>query len=452
MNTLKSLKRMGKLGFLVIIQLAIGISILNIINNLGSSSRAKTITNFFDYENSEFFIIVDPVLDRLKGEEKMSSEDYSKSIEISKRNKFLVENNHKIYSILNKAKEEGLIENVIVYSGMGIGEELFKKLLEKNFIEDKTFNEIRYEEIILINEGFLKEDKLLVKEGRNLNSLDFNKSYMDGNIPILIGGNFKKIYKIGDVIKQSSYLKGSLNDNEEMKEIEFNFEVVGIVEDESVFTTNWLHDKFMESGDLLKSSIIVPITKDISRFSLDSVIFDSSNELYGPILKLNKNVDRKVLEKRLRELLSEINENEINLDFKLSPMASNSELVKFLYNDSTKIIIIGITIIILSIMGLITIILGEMNKRKREFGIKLAVGATRKHIAKELVKEIFTLTFFSITISFWFMYLVIGRINLKPSFLLVNLFLMIILTILISVIPILEIKRLKVIDLIRIQK
>lgn len=452
MNALKSLKRMGKLGFLAIIQLAIGISILNIINNFGARNKAKTITNFFDYENSEFFIVVDPVLDRLNDERKIKDDDYGRNAEISRRNKFLVENNYRIYSILNKIKEEGLIENVIIYSGVGIGEELFKKLSEKNLITGNAFNEIRYEEIVLINDSFLKEDKIIIKEGRNLNSMDFNKSYKNGNIPILIGGNFKKIYKIGDIIKQSSYLKYSLNENEEAKEIEFNLEVVGIVEDESVFTTNWVHDKFMESGDLLKSSIIVPMTKDIGRFSLDSVIFDSSSELYGPILKLNKNVDKKLLERRIKQLLSEISENEINLEFKLTPMATNNEIIKFLYNDSTKIIITGIIIIVLSIIGLITIILGEINKRKREFGIKLAVGATREDIAKELIKEIFILTLFSTNISFWFMYLVIGTINLKFSFLIANLFLIILLVILISIIPIWMIKKLKIIDLIKIQK
>lgn len=287
---------------------------------------------------------------------------------------------------------------------------------------------------------------------QNFNLLyDFNRSYKAGNIPVLIGGGFKEIYKIGDIIKKSELIKESSDEDDE-RVVEINLEVVGTVKDETVLTTNWNHDKFMESADLSESTIIVPITKDITRFSLNWVIYDSSSQLSGPILKLNNNVDRKVLENRLSELLSEIKGDDIDLTFKLVPMSSNDEVMKSLYSDSTKTIIIGITIIILSIMGLIIIILGEVNKRKREFGIKLAVGATIKDISKELIKEIFTLTCCSTIISFCFMYLVIGAINLKLSFLLANLFLIIGLTILISIIPILEIKKLKVIELIRIQK
>lgn len=453
MNTFKSLGRMGKSGFLVVIQLAIGISILNIINNLGSSTRAKTITNFFDYESSEFFVIVDPVYEEFRkmADKMVNSTDgmVYEGEDIIKRRNALLNNNDKIYSVLNKVKEEGLIENVIVYSGMTTGKELYQKLSEKNLIVGKN-PFVRFEEIILVNEGILEEHKLILEEGRNLNLKDFNKSYKDGNIPILIGGGFKEIYKVGDIIKKSELVKGSLDKDDEF--VEINLEVVGTVKDETLLTTNWVHNKFMESVDLSESTIIVPITKDIARFSLDWVIGDSSSQLSGPILKLNNNVDRKVLENRLSELLSEIKGDDINLTFKLVPMSNNDEVVKFLYSDSTKTIIIGITIIVLSIMGLITIILGEVNKRKREFGIKLAVGATIKDISKELIKEIFTLTCCSTIISFWFMYLVIGAINLKFSFLLVNLFLIIGLTILISIIPILEIKKLKVIELIRIQK
>lgn len=442
MKSLKSIFRMGKMAFFIMVQLAIAISIFNILNNLGSIGVHKTISEFMDYENSRFLII----------EEENLIEEVSmgKGMSYGKPNELgLLVNEKKqdIHRELENLKRDGKIENFIIYQYTPQPREFYDSLRKEGLEakESSGRNLIPYDITAIINQGFLEEVDIKIKSGRTLIKDDFKRDYKKETIPILIGNQLEKIYKVGDKIKREG---SSLNDRGDVvNKEEFFFEVVGILEKDSIPISSFIYDNFLETMDLPNSLILIPENNQIEGYSLNV-----GEDSFGPIIKLNGNISEEKLLLKIKESLLKIDSKLGNLKIRLEPVAGQDEIIKFLYKDTNKIISIGVIIMVLSILGLTTVILGEINKRKREIGIRLAAGATINDIGKELIIEIFLLTLGSTTLSFWFMYLIIGIINLKASFIIGNLILIIIITFAIALIPLLEIRKLKVIELINNSK
>jgi len=59
----------------------------------------------------------------------------------------------------------------------------------------------------------------------------------------------------------------------------------------------------------------------------------------------------------------------------------------------------GVIVLILSSFGIISTILFSILKRKKEFGIRIATGASKKHISKMIIGEIAALFLFSQLLS-----------------------------------------------------
>ena len=96
-------------------------------------------------------------------------------------------------------------------------------------------------------------------------------------------------------------------------------------------------------------------------------------------------------------------------------------------------------------VGTSCIILGQLNKRKREFGIKIAMGATLKDISRDIIIEILCIVIAASIISL-FLNLKVG---IGINILILNLCLVTVMTILISIFPVREIKKMNVVELVK---
>ena len=115
--------------------------------------------------------------------------------------------------------------------------------------------------------------------------------------------------------------------------------------------------------------------------------------------------------------------------------------------------ILGGVLTILSIIGISSVLLGELNERRKEFGIRIACGANLKTLCKEMILEIFMMVTLSSVLSILFLLfkqLLYTEVQyLGTTTLLLNFIVILILTIIMSFIPILKIRKFSVVDLVK---
>ena len=68
--------------------------------------------------------------------------------------------------------------------------------------------------------------------------------------------------------------------------------------------------------------------------------------------------------------------------------------------------------ILLAIIGITTAILGELKQRRKEFGIRMACGASIKDISKEIIIKVLILSFISAILGFLYVGYTVGEYTL----------------------------------------
>lgn len=318
------------------------------------------------------------------------------------------------------------------------------ELIEKIPNKYKNLSKIQKEDYtsnILINKEFYKHYDLKISSGRNFKDSDFDLDYKTTNIPILLGKDFEGIFELGKVFpwkdisnvdEESS--KKSVEDTK-LEEDTVNFEVVGFLERNAIPTTTLPNQQFATSIIYSDIIAIIPTVKDFIYFTDGRGMAGT-----GVILEYPKGTDVKNLEETLQKKLRayDLKGDEISLGAK--------NLITETYDRDVKSsIALGVLLLVLSMVGTSCIILGQLNKRKREFGIKIAMGATLKDISRDIIIEVLCIVIAASIISL-FLNLKVG---IGINILILNLCLVTVMTILISIFPVREIKKMNVVELVK---
>lgn len=255
-----------------------------------------------------------------------------------------------------------------------------------------------------------------VKEGMSFAQYYSSNPSNEKVIPILITEELQKDNPIGSIIRFPK------NQN--------NYKIIGVL-DRNYPTLENLSDQY---GDTRYNLQYACVTVGL----IDAEYFD----IY---VKLKDGADVEAVKK---ELDAEVSPTETVQFTSLNKWAENilngkSYTIRFVYY--------GVVILILSSFGIICTVMNSVNRRKREFGVRIAVGATKKYIEKLVVGEISVLFAISQIITLIFAFLM-GRGSKGLAFnwkvITVSLGLVLFLTI-ISTVPVLvRVVRMKPIDLI----
>ncbi|MGL5577344.1 MAG: hypothetical protein ACRDCW_17540 [Sarcina sp.] len=417
MYTLKRIKKMGYLLILILVQLSLSLAIINNSSTLflANQSKKKGLESLFNVSKSYLVRLV-PV----DGFDNQGVDfDYFEAFEVANKN----------YDIFLNLKKSNLIRNDFIYypSIMPIKEINFNNIPEKY----QDLSEIKQMEMlskILVCDNFLNKNTIKVSEGRTLTAEDTKKDYKKDYIPILLGSDFKGIYKIGDKINVENY--ATMNDIDNA-----TLEVVGIMEDYAIPATTNYGDAFASSVLLGNAFTVIPTVDNFISFSHGAAIGDS-----GVILELNDNTSINYIKNYLNKEF-----NKLGFKVDISDLGMLNNVALNLTRDYKSSLFLGIVLCLLSIMGTTCILLGVIKQRRREFAIKLTNGASINHIIDEFKKEIRAICILASIISIG---ISIGKLP-SVEIIAINIGLVILSTLIISIMPVRYLKNLKLVELLK---
>lgn len=215
-------------------------------------------------------------------------------------------------------------------------------------------------ETLSINFGMLNFLKLQLSEGRNFSPSDFKDTSDYKTVPTIIGSNLSSTYKLGDIIE----CPPSPNQLDNSK-----FEVVGILKSGQEFFKN----NMIEEGPLnLNDVLIFPVNCDFAQ------IVNSYFHTICSIPSDTLDVTKKIFNKS--------KEYNIILD-----VSSIKNLITSKYEESLTILrgylVINISMIVFSLFGIVVTMIMLVESRKREFGIRLATGASKSYLYNLILGE-----------------------------------------------------------------
>lgn len=418
-NALKSLTRMKFMSVLIILQLSIGLSMLNSISSIiqDNAIKKQRFDKLVDFERGYMTRIIP---------KDFNSESRSDSDTIFNRyNKI-----NDIYNEFYSYKKQGFIDSYKIVFPVFFDISEIDKYIPKEFVSGPGDKTAPHRAKIIINDEFLNQYNFNVIEGRSLDDNDFNIDSTD-LIPILIGIGYKDKVKVGDIGTADLYTYSN-------ELIKAKFKVVGIMERNSI-PSIVTKSNYMESIVYSDYSIVIPSTNSLLFLSNSVALGDQ-----GAYIETN-NID--AFENILNSDLEET-----NMTSRIQSLKEDYEgIMEELKRKVIKSVTLGITLTFLSIIGITSVLLGELNKRKKEFGIRLASGAKLFDICKEITFEIMFMMIFSSILSMILMKIGTSDQNnfISPYLILINIAIVAILTLIISLIPVLKIKKMNIIELVR---
>ncbi|MGC5770739.1 ABC transporter permease [Paenibacillus pabuli] len=228
--------------------------------------------------------------------------------------------------------------------------------LNKTMVADLTKTHLGYNEpsisAIVMDQNYYQLLDLKLEQGQDFSAQDFNKNRNE-NVDVLVGSYFKKYYKIGDVINGQYQINGFLPD----KYIVNN-------------NTSNIYQK-------LDKAMFIPMSKDI---------YNDYNSMFtrlhlGTVLSLRDGADLEKLTHLLR-----LPGNDVLLNLK-----NFGDEVRQNVRDNAFIeipqLILGASFIIFSVIGIVVTTIVSIMIRKREFGIKLALGESKLGILGQISIE-----------------------------------------------------------------
>jgi ABC-type antimicrobial peptide transport system permease subunit len=430
-NALKSLKRIKLIAFLTILQLSIGLTLLNTgsIIKQENENKPKNLERLFDFENT--YLVETKVYDNKnsKSDKIITSADFNKI--------------EKSYNALTDLKDKGIIFNNFIYYCGGGGNPIIssegsagKSDIAKEYLPEEYHNLdentlIRNTSEININEEFFNLYKINIVEGRNFTSSDFNINSKEEPIPMIIGLDYKDKISIGDEFKYSvPDIDGGL--------INIKYKVIGFYDHNDMVMLG-SKGKYVDGVTFSDAFVITPVVNDVL-FLSNKVIMAQ----YGIWVNVpNSNSMDKVVD----TLLPILEDDGFSLE--ITNMKDEVNRTKeVLEKSSVNASVLGLALTILSVMGVSSVMIGEINKRKKEFGIRITQGATLNTVSKEIFFEILLMSVFAGIVSLILIFLTDSNL-LTIKIILKNLLTVIVIVSLISIIPILSLRRFNPIDLVK---
>lgn len=215
-------------------------------------------------------------------------------------------------------------------------------------------------ETLTINFGMLDFLKLQLSDGRNFSPSDFKGVSDYKTVPTIIGSSLSSIYKLGDIIT----CPRSPNQLDNSK-----FEVVGILKSGQEFFKN---DMLGEGPLNLNDVLIFPVNCDFA---------ETVNSYFNNLCSIPSNTSEAT------EKIFDVSKNH-NMMLNVS---SIKDLITSKYEEDLTLLrgylVINISMIIFSLFGIVVTMIMLVESRKREFGIRLATGATKSYLYSLILGE-----------------------------------------------------------------
>ncbi|MDU0937443.1 MAG: ABC transporter permease [Dermabacter sp.] len=424
--------RMKKILFiLLILQLSVGIYLLTLSSTIiiEKFDKLNKFNSLFNYEKT-YLMKAESIKNQQNGDGYWNIRKLS---ELEKK--------------FDNLKSESIINSTKVYFSIpllidGIDNNIMDKYKKLQNNSPKEF--FQYTSKIIINYDFAKDYNVKMKAGRWFKKLDFNSEYKE--IPIVLGSDYEKNIKVGQRFKKIVLTTDTSSMILKTKEIEVEFVVIGIMEKNSIGSL-LTKNNFIENYVYSDSLVLIPTVSGI-----DDLSFGVSMNDMGIFVEINNVYD---LDKVQSLLNNEIKGTGLNIT--AYPLFNEYTLIKNnFFKDYQNYLILGIILLTISVVGVICVTLGEVNKRKCEFGIKLAVGSTLNRICYEVFVEMMILSSSSLIIAYILLYFTSNNnlFNRLTSInqMIFNLTFIIILTVILSMLPIISIKKMEIVDMIRSKK
>ncbi|WP_055071382.1 FtsX-like permease family protein [Clostridium massiliamazoniense] len=422
-KAIKRIKKIGAIGFLIIIQLSIGLTMVNTSGRLfeDSQNRKKGIESLFDINNTTM-VRIGPIGGYEKNEEDIWS---------------VILNALDGKDIYEELKRAGIIKDYYLYGSNVNIHGVFWDNIPKKYENVLEVDKGAYIGEVLINENFLNHYNFKISSGRNLKAEDFKKDYKKENIPILLGNEFEKTQKLGDTFK-IKYISEAVRTGPfevDKKQDFLTFEVVGFLERNAIPISNGPIELFAQN---LLYSDGIKVIPSVENFIGYNAIGESVNAAI--FLERGIGVKEDELVKILNEKLKKH-----NLYANLFSLSNTTTVIESYERDVKSSLALGFLLLVISIIGTSCIMLGQLNKRKREFGIKIAMGATLNEIAKEIFLEVLVMVIIASIIS-----LILNiKVGVGLTLIGINLILVVIISFLIAIIPVREIKKMNIVELVK---
>lgn len=424
MGTLRNIISLKLSAILIIVSLAMGMIIVNrtYMDYESAGKKLDTFSNMFDRNNTVF---VDPEL------------------RVFEEGVYYYPGIHEVYlNEISKLENSKYINNIYMYGqDMPIPDELHKRLPDK-YQQNAPMESLKYNQLLIINNSYMDRNNLKVVSGRTFEEEDFKKDFSKESIPILVGNEYLELVQIGEEFTIECPVAVDKNDNMIIGKI--TFEIIGVLEKDTIPFLNKSRTpgEFNTQAIFENTASVMPLVENNYFFGYGYVIGG-----YGFFVELR---DMKYLDE-VKEIL-----DDAFLKVKPVPMKAVIYDLKetfgqnegYFFRDVQTSFAIGILFIFISITGAVAILLGKLQERKREFGIKKALGATNIRLAFDVLKEISGMTILSSILSI-FSILAISKVKITTEFIVFDLIIVIIITIVISVIPIIAIIKEDVVNMIR---
>lgn len=412
-NAFKAILHVKFLVILIIAQFSIGIFLLNTSSYSNKEAKIKStnIDRLFNIDSTYFIQISPPSDPNL-------TDPFAKI--------------RKTYEEMESLKQEGLIKAIYLAYGGGIhpvsyfGENIPLKY-------ENTLG--RHLASVTVNKDFYEHYNLNISKGRGFTHNDFKINPFKENIPLILGEDYLDIVKLGDTF---DFACPDFTTYEQVG-IPLTYEVIGFYSHNDIPILG-------EHSDTLASDIVYSDAFGISPIveNITAIGYESQVAQHGAFVDIGISENLNVILERLKPIAQKDNCSISTKHIKDDFLTLKESLSKNIFSSK----LLGFSLTLLSLIGVAAIMFGRIEERKKEFGIKIASGATKKTIMFEVFLENFLLCIGSTALA-----LICIHINYKgllsTKLIVSNLLLTILMVVLVSILPLLKIKKLNTIELLR---
>lgn len=295
---------------------------------------------------------------------------------------------------------------------------------------------------LTVNNKFFDNFDFKLSRGRSFDNKDYNLPKGEA-IPVILGDSYSNIFKIGEEIP-------AMNGGEKC-----TIRVVGFLEKGYYFSGA----NYLQSMATLDECIISPLQTIKPEIVSDSSLqedkegkykVDLLNEISGGFILFNKK-DSKYIHQAINKINTKA--EEFGLSFKITGVDQTiSKFVNENKQQETITMVLFVIIVGFSAVGIVSSMLYHISKQKKEFGIHIMHGGTIGDITKRIIYEIGMYMGFSYIIAISIIMLFLANDPaLKFTFVnfIMNTIIVIVLGMLICIIPVINILRLQVNNLVR---
>ncbi|QNO15609.1 hypothetical protein HYG86_12915 [Alkalicella caledoniensis] len=289
-------------------------------------------------------------------------------------------------------------------------------------------NSINYGVVTLmhIDKPYLEADLLNIAKGRSFNDNDFSNDLE--HIPVIITHRLGLDYDIGTIFHEQHF--------------NLSFEVVGILDSNQKFLKDLRSPDGYEIVEKLDVMMFAPLApsamNNISVANIDDFVQRFSN--FFVAIHDNVNIDK---------FIDEINAA-FNNHFSFTTLENYyyTGIKNNLSSMTHYFIFLGVMLTI-TMIGLLGTLLESVDRRKNEFGVRIALGATLTKISLDFYKDVFNLFLIS-TVLVSFIYIIVAMLtSLSIGYITILsiLLLVLLLSVLICLYPIFSIYKIEVVKL-----